>query len=337
MENSQIKVSVIIPTYKRANLVCLTLDSLLEQDFPKENFEVLIIDNNSPDNTSEVIAAYFEKNKDKANMRYVKEVRQGDGYARNSGAAVARGEYLLFADDDSLFDTNWISCMADILDIYPNIGILGSRITIQWDEKPSKWISRYEYLLGKSTRSNSGYIISSEGFNIANGSLAIRRDLFVKVGGNNPGQIGEWLVGDGEVGLCQKVIKLGFPIAFTDDTTMWHMQTKTKNGTYQDIIRRLKNIAISDAYGDVVVKGIKQYRDINGSLNKIIRSVFKLKRSRIREAVFQYLSNKAYNEYVDKYQSEAFLSANLNLEDHKLGENYLAPKPGMSIDYIVQQ
>jgi glycosyltransferase involved in cell wall biosynthesis len=333
MEESTIKVSVVIPTYKRANLVCLTLDSLLEQDFPKEQYEVVLVDNNSPDNTAEVINDYFERNRGKMNIQYVMEPRPGDGYARNTGAAVAKGEYLLFADDDSLFDTNWISCMYGIQQLYPNVGITGSRILIKWDEEPARWVKRYEYLLARSTHGDSGYIIKSNGIFIANCSLGIRKGLFVEVGGNNPGQNGDWLVGDAEVGLCIKVKALGYVSAFTEDTTMWHMQTKAKNGSYPDIIRRLKNVAISDAYGDVVVKGIREYRNIQQSRVAIFRSLFKLKRSRVREAVFRYLADKAYNEYVDKYQSPEFLNANLNLADHQLGPDYVAPKPTMFNEY----
>ena len=63
---SKLKVSVIIPAYNRADLLIQTLRSLLEQDFPREDFEVIVVDNNSKDNTFEVVnkfAGDVKKNK----------------------------------------------------------------------------------------------------------------------------------------------------------------------------------------------------------------------------------------------------------------------------------
>ena len=213
---------------------------------------MVIIDNNSTDDTELVLQKYIDDHNGEVNIRYAKELRQGDGYARNSGAAIAKGDYLLFCDDDSLFDSNWISCLTGLLDKYPQIAMVGSRIQIKWDETPAPWVINYEYLLGKCSRGEKGYIIISEGFCIANGSLGIRKSVFFQVGGNNPGQIGEFLVGNAEVGLYHKIKDLGYPIAFTDDTTMWHVQVKAKNGTMRDLIRREENCSISDAYSDVV-------------------------------------------------------------------------------------
>lgn len=300
------KVSVIYPTYKRADICINPLNSLLNQDFPKKDFEVIIVDNNSPDNTEAVVKKWLDEHRGQMNVRYIKAMQQGDGFARNSGAVVAKGEYLLFADDDSLFDTNWVSCLTKLLDDYPTVAMAGSRIVIQWDEEPDKWIKNYESYLGACKHNESGYIINYPGFCIANGSLAIRREIFLTVGGNEPGQVGEWLVGNAEVGLFHKVRNLGYPIAFTDDTTMWHQQRKAKNGTYDDIARRIMNCAISDAYGDVVEQGKIQYRSLRKDRLQILKCILRLKRAKLRRAIFDYMADKKYNEWVDRYQSEEY-------------------------------
>ena len=174
------KVSVIIPTYNRENILPLTLESLKMQDFSKDEYEIIIVDNNSTDNTEFVVRQYIYECNACVNIRYVKEVRQGDVYARNTGAAIANGVYLFFTDDDANFDSNWISCMVNILDEYPQVAMVGSRIAILWDEKPDTWVSQYEYLLGKISMGEKGYIISSNGFCIPNGSLAIRKSVFLQ-------------------------------------------------------------------------------------------------------------------------------------------------------------
>lgn len=318
------KVSVIIPTYNRCNIILKTINSLINQDYPKDNFEIIIVDNNSSDETEKIILDYINKNNGILNLRYVKEMRQGDVYARNSGAAQAKGEYLFFTDDDALFDANWISCVVQILDDYPKVAMVGTRIEILWDKQPNAWVKNYEYLLGKISRGDSGYIISSKGFCIPNGSLAIRKKVFYEVGGNNPGQIGEWLVGNAEVGLYYKVHALGYPIAFTDDTTMWHMQFKDKNGTYEDIIRRIENCAISDAYTDVIEKNMFRVKNLKLHQRKILKNLFLCKRTRLRSAYFQYRADKKYNEFIKKYSDNAFVES-IRISDCVLNDQYQIP------------
>ena len=330
------KVSVIIPTYKRSGLVCLTLDSLLKQDYPKRDFEIIVVDNNSPDDTENVVREYIQSHQGLANIRYTKELRQGDGYARNSGAAIAVGEYLLFCDDDSLFDANWISCMVGVLDMYPQVAMVGSRIRIKWDEPPAPWVINYEYLLAACTRGEKGYIVSSEGFCIPNCSLGVRKQVFYKVGGNNPGQIGEYLVGNAEVGLFHKIKSLGYPIAFTDDTTMWHMQTKAKNGTMQDLIRRAENCAISDAYTDVVERGVARQRDIAKDKKEMMHWLIRLKRTKLRGAYFRFKADSKYNEWAEKYQDREFLKS-IEVKDHALGPDYKIPAILYSTNYHPKQ
>ena len=130
------RVSVIIPTYNREKLLPSTLDSLMCQDFPKDAYEIIVVDNNSTDSTEQVMCKYIDACSQEANIRYVKELRQGDVYARNTGAAVADGEYLFFTDDDANFDSNWISCMVKVLEEYPQVAMIGSRIEILWNESP---------------------------------------------------------------------------------------------------------------------------------------------------------------------------------------------------------
>lgn len=318
------RVSVIIPTYNREKLLPSTLDSLMCQDFPKDAYEIIVVDNNSTDSTELVMCKIIDACNQKANIRYVKELRQGDVYARNTGAAVAAGEYLFFTDDDANFDSNWISCMVKVLEEYPQVAMIGSRIEILWNESPDTWVKEYEYLLGQVSKGDSGYIISSKGFCIPNGSLAIRKKVFFEVGGNNPGQIGEWLVGNAEVGLFYKVKSLGYPIAFTDDTTMWHIQMKSKNGTLQDILRRLENCAISDAYTDVVERKIVRYRDLKRHKINILKNLLLFRKTRLRRAYFQYKSDVKYNEFVDKYNDQTFLNS-IKIEDCVLNDKYDIP------------
>lgn len=90
--------TVIIPTYNRKELVRKTLLSLEKQTYPKNEFEVIIIDDGSTDGTQEVISEL--KKKLKLNLSYFKQNNKGPAAARNVGIKNAEGEYIYFVDDD---------------------------------------------------------------------------------------------------------------------------------------------------------------------------------------------------------------------------------------------
>lgn len=104
-----IKVTVAIPTYNRAEFLRQTLAGIVAQQFPREHFEVLVIDNNSTDHTRDVVAEFASAT---PAPRHILETKQGLDYARNRAVAEARGEIILFADDDILVRPDWIAQMA---------------------------------------------------------------------------------------------------------------------------------------------------------------------------------------------------------------------------------
>ena len=100
-----IRITVAIPTYNRAELLRQTLAGVTRQDFPADRYEVLVIDNNSRDDTRDVIAAFAGT---APAVRHVPETRQGLDHARNRAIAEARGEIIVFADDDILVESDWL-------------------------------------------------------------------------------------------------------------------------------------------------------------------------------------------------------------------------------------
>lgn len=297
------KVSVIIPTYNRAQLICDTLDSLCQQDMAAADFEVLVVDNNSKDDTKKVVEAYIA-NHPKNNIRYIFELRQGDYFSRNRGAEDAQGKYLVFSDDDALFDTNYLSTILHLFEQYPDVGVVGTRIVIKWEGgTPAKWIKPYEYLLGAISFNSHGYVIQSDGMYVNNGSLASKRDLYISVGGINPAQVGDYIIGDAEGGFCRKIHQLGVPMAFTDDVTMWHRQFVGKNDTIGDIRRRVENnLGITQAYTDVIINGKVEKHRIAPVLMKMVWYAMIGRRRKCLRQYFEYCAEKKYNEYVDRYR-----------------------------------
>src|SRR5690554_3348158 len=94
-------ISVIVPAHNEEKYISQCLESLTTQDYPKNLYEVIVVDNNSADKTSE-IAANFD-------VKIIQQSTGPVGAVRNAGAEKAQGEYLAFIDADCIASPNWLS------------------------------------------------------------------------------------------------------------------------------------------------------------------------------------------------------------------------------------
>ena len=101
--------SVIIPTYARAASLGACLRGLATLDFPADRFEVIVSDDGTPFSLESVLAPMRER----LQIRLVSHPNGGPAAARNRGAAVARGTYLAFLDDDGVPARDWLTVLAD--------------------------------------------------------------------------------------------------------------------------------------------------------------------------------------------------------------------------------
>lgn len=104
------KFSVIIPCYNSANTIVRALDSLTQQKIT--DWEVICIDDCSKDNTEDIIKTYSEQHKNAKITLLCNEINSGPGISRNSGIAIAQGDYLCFLDADDFYDLSFF----DVLD-----------------------------------------------------------------------------------------------------------------------------------------------------------------------------------------------------------------------------
>jgi len=99
-------VSVIVPTFRRPDVLGYTLDALLHLDYPHDLLEVIVVDDGSGDDTHEVVR---RREGQSVEVIYVDQENSGVARARNNGAARARGEILIFVDDDILVEPDHVS------------------------------------------------------------------------------------------------------------------------------------------------------------------------------------------------------------------------------------
>src|SRR4030042_4369188 len=107
------KVSVIIPTFNHGHYIKKAIDSLLNQTY--KDFETIIIDDGSRDNTKDIVASYGNV------VRYIYQENKGLPHARNTGIAAARGIYVAFLDADDYFEEKNLEKKVSFLETHSNI------------------------------------------------------------------------------------------------------------------------------------------------------------------------------------------------------------------------
>ncbi|MBS1759485.1 MAG: glycosyltransferase family 2 protein [Bacteroidetes bacterium] len=111
-------VSIIIPAYNAANFIGETIQSILQQSYT--NFELIIINDGSSDNTIDVCNLFSDKR-----ILLINQINTGVATARNNGMNLAKGEYIVFFDADDLMTTDFLKVRIEVLSINDRAGFAG--------------------------------------------------------------------------------------------------------------------------------------------------------------------------------------------------------------------
>jgi glycosyltransferase involved in cell wall biosynthesis len=146
-------VSIIVCCYNSADRIAPTLEHLFKQKVnPGLNWEIIVVNNNSTDNTTEVVKSLFEKNTNLSpKLILVEEKMPGLSFARNKGVACATYDIILFCDDDNHLADDYLELGYSIMTQNSNIGVLGG-IGIPLFESPKPfWFDHFSvnYATGK--------------------------------------------------------------------------------------------------------------------------------------------------------------------------------------------
>ena len=134
------EVSVIVATYNRGNTVRGTIESVMNQECDGLEYEVIVVDNNSSDDTRRAIEDLrgrpgYEK------LYYFFEEQQGVSYARNTGIAAARAPILAFTDDDIRPANNWVRSINDGFKRFPQVDCLGGKVLPEIGTEFPGWLT----------------------------------------------------------------------------------------------------------------------------------------------------------------------------------------------------
>lgn len=138
-------LSVIICTYNREMFLYDALSHVAQNIFPAENYEIVLVNNNSTDST-ESECQRFSKDHPEVQFRYFVETQQGLSYARNRGIDESRGDILVFLDDDSFVKSDYLSNLQKQMDKHPEAMAFGGKITPLFESaEVPKWLSKWTY------------------------------------------------------------------------------------------------------------------------------------------------------------------------------------------------
>ncbi|MEL7051970.1 MAG: hormogonium polysaccharide biosynthesis glycosyltransferase HpsE [Cyanobacteria bacterium J06634_6] len=145
--------TVVIATYNGATRLGKVLDCLRCQvDTSSIDWEVIVVDNNSTDDTAQVVRQYQTTWPSNIPLRYEFEPQQGAGYARQLGTKAANSPLIGYLDDDNLPWLNWVRSAYKFAQRHPNVGVYGSRIRGKFATSPPAHFERIAALLALTDR-----------------------------------------------------------------------------------------------------------------------------------------------------------------------------------------
>lgn len=112
-------LSVLVDTYNQQSLIEKALRSVLEQDYPQDRFEIIVVDDGSTDNTPEIVRQFEPR------VRLVRKKNGGQASAFNAGIPLCRGDVIVFLDGDDWWAQGKLMRVADVFSADPSLGMLG--------------------------------------------------------------------------------------------------------------------------------------------------------------------------------------------------------------------
>ena len=255
---AELDLSVVIPTYNRAAGLPPLLERLLDQDAGDIRYDILVVDNNSSDDTAAVVQRAMARD-GSGRLRYVREPRQGVSYARNTGIEQTTAPLVLFLDDDGVPARDWVRSMRAAFADHPEADCIGGRVAARWTVPPPSWMEQAHTgpiaiqdwpapVVVDATNAGPCLITANIGF---------RRSVFDRVGGFSPEyprnqdrelQLRMWRAGLRGIYLPQCEVIVDVPAERL--TAHYHRRWRATTGKYQAKMRFIDSLTPDGALRD---------------------------------------------------------------------------------------
>jgi glycosyltransferase involved in cell wall biosynthesis len=216
-------VTVILCTYNGARILPAALSSVAACVMPPSvDWEVLVVDNNSKDDTREVIQDFCRRFP--ARFRYMFEPKPGKSYALNSGIRNAHGDILAFMDDDVTVDPAWLANLTSSLH-RSRWGGTGGKVVLQWPAQLPDWVTKDGPLARHGLPGfDKGEVAKDLDGPPFGTNMAFRREMFEKYGGFRtdlgPSPFNQIRAEDTEFG--RRLLAEGVKLRYEPDAIVYH-------------------------------------------------------------------------------------------------------------------
>ncbi|MDR0907244.1 MAG: glycosyltransferase [Rikenellaceae bacterium] len=219
-----IRVSIVIATYNRGEKLLRTLGSLAAQTLPAAEWEAVVVNNNSSDNTGEVFERFASQHPE-LRLRMVGESRQGLSWARNKGIEEARGAVIALIDDDVEINPEFAEVYAAFFDRHPAVSAAGGKVIPLYETARPEWMSPFAErpIAGTLDR---GEVEKPLGRGYPTGAnMAMRAEIFKKYGAFNTelGRTGANPLGGEEKDFFARITSAGEVVWWVPRAVIFHI------------------------------------------------------------------------------------------------------------------
>jgi glycosyltransferase involved in cell wall biosynthesis len=214
-------VSVVICTWNRARLLGQTLETLLRLRVPEGvTWEILVVNNNCTDDTDAVARQY----EDRLPLVLCHEPRPGKSNACNHAIARARGDYLLWTDDDVVVPADWLEENPKAFEEHQAHLVFG-KVLPWWETEPPSWYSdRFAGMFALFDYGLKPFVVTDRAHQPYGVNMATRREVFRDLGGfvNDVGMLGNTGGGCEDLEIFYRVMDRGLRVAYTPAAVIHH-------------------------------------------------------------------------------------------------------------------
>ena len=210
MSREDCGLSIIIPTYARPAQIAGCLESLTKLVPPRSSFEVIVVDDGSPEPLDSVVGPF----QGSLNVTLLRQANSGPARARNAGAVIAKGRFLAFTDDDCRPEPEWLCAIERALEANPTLvgGVTKNLLPYELCASAHHVIHMMVYAF--FNRNHDDALL------LASNNMAIPADLFQRLGGFDAESFRKAAAEDRD--LCFRCRELGYPLKLVPDAVMGH-------------------------------------------------------------------------------------------------------------------
>jgi len=218
------KVSIVIPNYNGQKYLGECIDSLYRIDFPREQYEIIVVDNASSDNSREFILSTYP---DVLLMQAERNLGFAGGC--NLGIKNSRGEYIVLLNNDTVVDINWLKELVAVADGDKDVAMVGSKLLFK--HNPNEIQNAGSYLTSRGDGGDIGFRQPDEGqydttrevMAVCGASMLVRRTLIEEIGALDEDFVAYYEDAD----LCYRARLYGKKIVFTPKSVVYHVHAAT--------------------------------------------------------------------------------------------------------------